>query len=157
MKSDIPYDEFLRRVAAIYNKRIIEMTPHDLEQIANPQAAERRTQAALAGRRISSGDPDSVAKITDRLRALERQHGMMKLANRFLKFGNDAGLLAAGWNPDQIAKMKQPALSGEVGFPAYMLSNSNANMTRLRKRLASLTKPNSAIYAAKQVLETVQA
>jgi hypothetical protein len=125
-------------------------------------AAEARAKASGVGTAgISSDDPDAPAKIAERLRTLERHHEMMLLANRFIRTGNDEGMVKAGWTVEQIAKLKEPALGGEKGFPAYALTNSNANMLRLRKRLASLNaaktrETKEVMFGDVRVLQNVE-
>ena len=105
----------------------------------NKLASRARDQASGVGSAgISSDDPEAADKIAARLAALEKNHTDMKLINRYLRAGNDAGLQEMGYTEAQIAKFKEPDFLNRTGFADYTLRNSQANITRLRSRLVAV-------------------
>lgn len=120
-------------------------------------AADKATQAALefrakalAGIRrqlrpelepIKSSDPDAVARLREQAADLEKAQERMKAANavirthrgdearqilELVKLGHPAALARQILKPDEL---------GRVGFPAYMLTNNNANLKRIQERI----------------------
>lgn len=87
---------------------------------------------------IRKTDPSAREKIADRLDGFKRNHQQMRLVNRFLKAGNDAGLLGMGFTADQIARLKVPDLKGCIGFAPVTLRNNAASIARLKERLEHL-------------------
>lgn len=77
-------------------------------------------------------------EIEARLDGLKRNRREMRLANRFLRSGNDDGLLAMGFTRSQIARLKVPDPKGCIGFAPVTLKNTVANIGRLRERLENL-------------------
>lgn len=77
-------------------------------------------------------------EIEARLDGLKRNRREMRLANRFLRSGNDAGLLEMGFTADQIARLKIPDNKGCIGFAPVTLRNQAAHIGRLRERLEHL-------------------
>ncbi|MEX3614689.1 MAG: hypothetical protein VB141_13260 [Burkholderia gladioli] len=50
-------------------------------------------------------------------------------------------LLALGWlTNEQARELVRPDFAGRVGYPAYALSNNNANMRRVELRIKELEK-----------------
>lgn len=96
-------------------------------------------QPTQPGVNISSGDTEATRQIGARLDGLKRNHDQMKLANRYLRSGNDAGLKQMGFDETQIASLKKPDMLGRVGFDDGDLKNSTATIARLEKRLQVLS------------------
>jgi hypothetical protein len=107
---------------------------------AQKLAGELRARASGIGSNgISSDDPDAPHKIKERIAELEAIQTKMGVANKLLRKGNEAGLLAMGFTQAQIDKLKVPAWGngrGPIGFEPFQLSNNSANIRRLKKRLA---------------------
>ena len=93
---------------------------------------------------ISSDDPQAVEKLEAKLAALEKHHEMMKAANAAIRMKDpakgDAKLAELGYTPEDIAKLREPDFCGRIGYPAYALQNNNANIRRIRGRIAELKK-----------------
>lgn len=62
----------------------------------------------------------------------------MRKANKLQRKGDDDGLRAMGMSEAAIAGLKKPDFAGRTGFPDYELSNNNAEIGRIRKRLEKL-------------------
>ena len=93
---------------------------------------------------ISSDDPQAVEKLEAKLAALEKNQEMMKAANAAIRMKDpakgDAKLAELGYTPEDIAKLREPDFCGRIGYPAYALQNNNANIRRIRGRIAELKK-----------------
>lgn len=93
---------------------------------------------------ISSDDPQAVEKLEAKLAALEKHQEMMKAANAAIRMKDpakgDAKLAELGYTPEDIAKLRAPDFCGRIGYPAYELQNNNANIRRIRGRIAELKK-----------------
>lgn len=93
---------------------------------------------------ISSDDPQAVEKLEAKLAALEKHQEMMKAANAAIRMKDpakgDAKLAELGYTPEDIAKLREPDFYGRIGYPAYALQNNNANIRRIRGRIAELKK-----------------
>lgn len=93
---------------------------------------------------ISSDDPQAVEKLEAKLAALEKHQEMMKAANAAIRMKDpakgDAKLAELGYTPEDIAKIREPDFCGRIGYPAYALQNNNANIRRIRGRIAELKK-----------------
>lgn len=94
---------------------------------------------------ISSDDPDALDKLRAELVTLEGNQERMKAANQVIRqrAGDEEeqvnGLLALGWLTNaQARELVRPDYAGRVGFPAYALSNNNANIRRIKARIAEL-------------------
>ena len=103
---------------------------------------ERAASVGKGG--ISSDDPDAVVKLKEKLAGLKKQQDYMKAANRAVrsirkKHADDAeaqvaAIKAAGYP----AELLRPDFCGRIGFPSYALQNNNANMRRIKQRIADL-------------------
>ena len=93
---------------------------------------------------ISSDDPQAVEKLEAKLAALEKHQEMMKAANAAIRMKDpakgDAKLAELGYTPEDIAKLREPDFCGRIGYLAYALQNNNANIRRIRGRIAELKK-----------------
>ncbi|MCQ4784670.1 DUF3560 domain-containing protein [Flavonifractor plautii] len=96
------------------------------------------------GTGISSDDPQAVEKLEAKLATLEKHQEMMKAANAAIRMKDpakgDAKLAELGYTPEDIAKLRAPDFCGRIGYPAYELQNNNANIRRIRGRIAELKK-----------------
>lgn len=93
---------------------------------------------------ISSDDPDAAAKIEQKLTARRELQERMKAANAAIRMkdtaAGDARLAELGFTPKEIHDLRAPDFLGRVGFANFELSNNNAEIHRLEKRLADLRK-----------------
>jgi hypothetical protein len=92
-------------------KRIRRKTAQAIESWEKSEYYSRRAASVGSGG-ISSDDPDAIAKLKAKLAELEATHAAMKAANK----------------------------KARGTYPAYALQNSNANLRRVRERIAHLEK-----------------
>jgi len=113
---------------------------------AQDKAAHYAQKAASVGTGgISSDDPDAIKKLRAELASAEKSQEMMKAANKAIRANKTpetqtAALVALGFTEAQAAEAIKPDFARRVGFPSYALSNNNANMTRIKGRIAELEK-----------------
>lgn len=93
---------------------------------------------------ISSDDKDAVKKLTAKLKALEEAQERMKAANKAIRLKDtakgDEALRALGYTEQEITELRKPDFLGRVGYASYVLSNNNANIRRVKERIAELDK-----------------
>jgi hypothetical protein len=99
----------------------------------------RRAEAVGTGG-ISSDDPEAVAKLREQLAEAEANQDRMKKANACIRRDDRAGLEKMGFSPEQIETLFKPDFAKRVGFASYQLTNNNANIRRIRARIAQLEK-----------------
>ena len=113
-----------------------------VEEQRRAQELERRAEAVGTGG-ISSDDPDAVNKLRAQLEELTATQERMKAANRVIKSKKDdaakvAALMQQGFSEAACLELLRPDYANRVGFPAYRLSNNNANMRRIEQRIKDL-------------------
>jgi len=133
---------------------------------ASDKARYYRSKAAAVGEGgISSDDPDALQQLRERADELEAWQNTMKAVNAALrrakidpKDPNVSGRLksvvvAACPNLDiakrAVERLENSAKYGTEGyrFPSYALQNNNANLRRVRQRIADLEKRQAATAA----------
>ena len=110
----------------------------DLEKKADYY--ERRAEAAARNSAIFSDDPNATEKLAEKIERLEARQELMKAANKCVKKNDVEGLKELGFSDPSITQLFKPDFCGRVGFANYLLTNNNANIRRLRQRLAELQK-----------------
>lgn len=91
---------------------------------------------------VMSSDADAADKLRYKIAILQANQERMKAANaairRNAKKGEEAqvaALQAEGFTEEQAHKLIKPSHCTAYGFASYSLSNNNAEITRLKKRL----------------------
>jgi hypothetical protein len=113
---------------------------------AQDKAAHYAQKAVTVGTGgISSDDPDAIKKLRAELASAENSQDRMKAANKAIRTNKTpemqaAALVGLGFTEAQAVETIKPDFARRVGFPAYTLSNNNANITRIKGRIAELEK-----------------
>ncbi|MCD9015215.1 DUF3560 domain-containing protein [Parachryseolinea silvisoli] len=113
-----------------------------LEQKA--QWYTEKAAAAEANTAISSDDPQAIEKLKAKLEAMESYQAVMKacnaiIRNKKLSHEDKLGKLREHNIQDGLAQqLLNGDFCGRLGFPTYKLTNNNANMTTVRKRIKAL-------------------
>lgn len=104
--------------------------------------AMRRTLVPGEGP-IMAGASDAVEALREKIEKAERFQERMKIANATIrkhkKGGPDAqvaALVALGYSEGLSRKMLEPDSLGRIGFADYETTNNNANIRRMKQRLA---------------------
>lgn len=100
----------------------------------------------LANAPIRADDDDAITKLQAKIARAEEQQELMKAINKVVKSKklDDAAkrekLVEMGIGDRLIEESLTPDYSGAYGCPPYMLSNNNANIRRMKERLAALER-----------------
>ena len=128
-------------------KRINSRMDQSIEADKKAAYYEGRAATVENNRAISSDDPEAVTKLKAKIEKCEKTQEIMKAANKLVK-----KMLKGGepWKPEQLEELKKitgsvssvsllmPDFCGRYGFPSYELTNNNANISRMKKRLKEL-------------------
>ena len=111
---------------------------HELDK----EAGELEARAASVGTGgISSDDPDAIEKLRAELAEKQRKHEDMKRINRAVRSKDPAAALGRlGIAGAERQAILTPDVMGTVGFASWQLSNSNANIRRIKQRIAQLER-----------------
>ena len=107
---------------------------------AEVQGILRRIRSVGTGG-IMSDDKDAVAKLTAKLEALEREQERMKAVNAYYR--KHKTLDGCPNLSEEVRRRLESGMSGSVHdapYPGWALSNNNANIHRIRDRIAGLEK-----------------
>lgn len=100
---------------------------------------------------ISSSDPQALEKLTAKLQNCEKLQGTMKEVNAYWrKFGTCVG--APGITEAQAQKLDENIATTRYSwekqpFPSYTLTNNNAEIKRLKNRIAEITFTHEVGYS----------
>ena len=88
---------------------------------------------------IMSDDKDAIKKLTAKLEALEAEQAKMKAVNAY--FRKHKTLDGCPDLPEEARhRMESEYLSHDAPYPGWALSNNNANIRRIKERIAQLQK-----------------
>ena len=119
---------------------------YDKSREASEKAKRLHDRAASVGKGgISSDDPEAVKKLVAKIETAEKLQGFMKRCNAAIrKRKKDGGAAFAticdehNLGPDTRADLLKPDYAGRIGFAPYQLSNNNANIRRMKRRVEAL-------------------
>jgi hypothetical protein len=118
-----------------------------IEEYRKAQYYDRRAASAEGNNAISSDDPDAIQKLKEKLAGLEKLQETMRAANKIYRKGNTpeniAALVALGLSESSAINGFTPDFYGRIGFADYQLTNNNANMRRVKERIAYLERSNA--------------
>jgi len=113
---------------------------------------ERRANAAAKNKAISSDDPEAIEKIRAKIDRFEDWIAQWKTINRAVRSKDPHSSLAAlGLSERRIDELLKPDFAGRVGIPDYELTNTRAEIRRLKERLSELQE--AATTAAPEPVE----
>ena len=128
-------------------------TQREAEELADRAAAAENNNA------IFSDDPEAIRKLKEKLESLQKSQETMKAVNAIIrkkglteaeKIGE---IIKAGLNEKHAAEIMQPDFCGRIGFASFSLTNNNANMKRIKDRIAHLEKLSAVPTAEKKIGE----
>lgn len=133
----------LRRIHSAMDKSVSESQ--------RARHLQERAEAAAENDAIRTEDPNAHAKLAAKIREAEQLQERMRAANKAIRTHAKAGaeaqvaaLVAQGFDALQAAKLLKPDFCGRIGFADYQLTNNNANIRRMKQRLASILTTQEA-------------
>lgn len=129
-----------------YRSRACATVERGFAETAKAQHYAEKAAAAANNRAISSDDPDAPEKLRAKIEKLEALQAGMRAANKIVhaKPKNEKTdakieqLTALGFTASRAGELFAPDFCGRIGFPDYALQNNNANIRRLKGRLAQV-------------------
>lgn len=123
--------------------RIVGSMARGVENQRKAESMEGRARGieARLNRSIYDDDADAVEKLGERIAELEAERDRIKAYNATCRKGaRDVTILTEGERADlvNLARVAAYQLGKGGAFPAYKLSNLNANINRNRKRLDAI-------------------
>lgn len=98
-------------------------------------------------RPIMAGDSDATDRLRQKIAEAEKLQEAMKAANAAIRKHAKAGpeaqvaaLVALGHPEARARELLRPDFCGRIGFPDYELTNNNANIRRMKERLAGIER-----------------
>lgn len=111
-----------------------------------------RVSAMESNTAISSDDPQAIEKLTDKLEKLTDIQTFMKAANKCIKKKDKDAFLQLDFGTEALWNtLNTPDCCHRIGFPAYMLTNNNANIRRITQRLQELKQTEGRTTTEKTV------
>ncbi|NYT60775.1 DUF3560 domain-containing protein [Alcaligenaceae bacterium] len=113
----------------------------DLQKKADHYAQKA---AAVGEGGISSDDPDAIKKLMYQVEQLSAHQERMKKVNQVIRKhkgdpdGQRHALLELGLSDGNVQQLIMHDFARRVGFPAYALTNNNANIRRIEQRIKQL-------------------
>lgn len=94
---------------------------------------------------ISSDDPEAVRKLLKQLQNRIQSQELMKAFNVAIRKNKTRetqleAVVKLGWSESEAMKLLNGDFCGRVGFASYSLQNNNAQITRLKGRIAELAR-----------------
>jgi hypothetical protein len=130
-----------------YRDKIRRKTEKSIESIHKAEYYEEKARAAEKNISISSDDPESVKKLKAKITQAEKLQEAMKQANKIIRHKitdeEKVRLLVDRFewiDGSKAWKLLKPDFCNRVGFPGYELTNNNANIRRMKQRLAELER-----------------
>lgn len=129
-----------------YRGRINNKFEKSFEEQSKADYYKEKAKTVENNNSISSDDPEAVTKLKEKINSLEKNQQLMKDANKIIKNKKLSSeekskkLIELGFNYTQSYKLQSPDYAGRFGFPAYSLSNNNANIRSAKIRLANLER-----------------
>jgi len=115
---------------------------------------EGKADAILNDKSIHSDDPNATEKLEEKLVRLQKTQELYKQINKAIKTGKTQieqvdHLAAIGVANNIAIRLLTPDFCGRIGIPSYKLTNNNANINTIKKRLKTIEKtqaiPNQTI------------
>lgn len=125
-------------------ERIRNDTSKAVEHWKRAEYYDRKAAAAESNQVIFSDDPEAVRRLKEKIAGAEKAQEHMKRVNRHVRRMKDKpedcilALQADGLTEAQAKVALEPDFMGRLGFAPYQLQNNNANIRRMKQRLAKL-------------------
>lgn len=127
-----------------YRDRIHSTFGKAFEELSKAEYYEKKAATVGTGG-ISSDDPDAITKLKQKLADMQESQEFMKRCNKLIRKHKNketliAELIKIGVSQASAEKLLEGDFCDRVGYAPYQLQNNNANMTRVKERIAELEK-----------------
>lgn len=124
-----------------YRAKINNTYDRSIEAQHKAEYYQEKAASISSNQSISSDDPEALEKLRQRLTELQKMQEFMKAANRCIRKNDKGGFLKLPHGTEKIwEEAIKPDRFGGPGFARFELSNNNANISRIKKRMAALEK-----------------
>lgn len=124
-----------------YRNKIHNTFGKAFEAMDKAKHYEQKAESIAANDAIFSDDPQALQKLQQKLADLQSSHEFMKAANKCIRKKDREGFLKLPHaTPALWEEVNTPDVMGDRGFPHYHLQNNNANIARIKNRIALLEK-----------------
>lgn len=142
-------------------KRIHRAMDKSCEASAKSEYYANKAVAAESNTAIFSDDPEALTKLKEKLAELEQLQVHMKAVNKLVRKNDVKGLADLGYDESKIAAFMKGDYCGRKGFPDYALTNNNANIRRLKKRVQeesvkAVQKTTEYVFGDVKVIDNVE-
>jgi len=138
-------------------KKIDNAMRNSIEASNKAKHYANRARFAESNKAISSDDPEAIQKLKGKVAKTEEKQAAMKIINKGYKAftkNPEADLVKLGLTAEQINAVKTyaPRYSYDTKpFPAYSMTNNNANIQRMKKRIETLSREYQRQEAPQQI------
>ncbi len=126
--------------------RVCDARLHELVEFIPRAKAAVLKELHPEWRPIMSGDADATERLAEKIATAEAVQARMRAVNAAIrkhkKAGPDAQVAAmveCGIAEGQARRLLEPDFCGRIGFADYELTNNNANIKRMKDRLATVS------------------
>jgi hypothetical protein len=120
-----------------------------LEENKKAEYWDQRARSAASNHAIYTEDPDAIVKLQMKLRSLERKHEEMKTVNSAYRKRDYVKLAELGYSTESIEKwrtmLEGDISGGRLPYAKWELTNSGANIRRVRKQIESIEQKKAKI------------
>lgn len=140
-----------------YREKIRNKMDKGIQTQREAEKLAARAAAAESSNAIFSDDPEAIKKLKEKLESLQKNHELMKAGNAIIRkkgLTDDQKteeMIKLGFNDRQAREILKPDCCGRVGFATFSLSNNNANIKRVKDRIAHLEKLSAVPTAEKNI------
>lgn len=129
-----------------YRNKITKKFRQSFEEMQKAEDYQNKADSVGSGG-ILSNDPDALVKLKNKLSSLEEKQRKMKSINAIIRASNLTEqekiaemMECENLTIEEVELILKPDFCGNIGFAAYKLTNNNAEINRIKKRISSLTK-----------------
>lgn len=128
-----------------YRNKIENKFRKSFEEQKKANYYEEKAKAAENNKSIYSDDPEAVKKLKEKLEVLEKRQELYKSLNKIIKRKKGTQkekvqeIIKLGLSEENAYKLFTPDFAGRAGIPSFELSNNNASIRRLKKRIEEET------------------
>lgn len=140
-----------------YRDRIWNKMDKAVETAEKAEYYAQKAASAASNNAISSDNPDALEELKEKLIKLEDQQEKTKKINAIVRKKNTTQedkikmIVDLGMKETTAINCLKPDDYGRFGIPAYVLTNNNANIRRIKERIEELSKQRTEITTEQEI------